>query len=317
MKQGIIKNEVRKYENEIDLVDLLKILIKNKGLILLTTIIITAFSMGGALYIRSNRVEKFQQNFRLRNYADAYYRGKAKLIVKSFNVEEMLLDDEIVNKFYANEDFNRYYLEKTKGEKITSDDKRNFINDSIKINKVMNGNKKEVKYYSLTSNIKDNKELSEELIALYINIINKEKSISIMNAIDSEENFITEKKDLYEKKVKEGEKKIAEIIKQQPASILENQSIISILSITNPSLLQEMNNNKELYKKYYSQAVGIEGLKEDKNLNKQIEKISSIYKVEEKSKSKMIVAIGMMLGLFLGIMVAFIKEFFANVDLKN
>ena len=39
--------------------------------------------------------------------------------------------------------------------------------------------------------------------------------------------------------------------------------------------------------------------------------------VKEKSKSLMIVAIGMMLGLFLGIFAAFIKEFFENVDLKS
>lgn len=322
MNKEIKKNEIREYkyedEDEIDLVDLLKILIKNKGLILLTTIIITAFSVGGALYIRSNRIDKFQQNFRLRNYADAYYSGKAQLVLKSFNVEEMLLDDGMVNKFYANEDFNRYFLEKTKGEKITSDDKRNFLEKSIELNRVTEDrDKKEVlKYYALSTIIED-KALSKKIIDLYLSLINMEKVEIINNAIESESNLVLQKRDLYEKKVKEDEKKIAEIIKQQPASILENQSIMSIITITNPTLLQEMNNNKALYAKYYNQAVGIEGLKEDKNLNKQIEKISSVYKVKEKSKSMMIVAIGMILGLFLGIFAAFIKEFFANVDLKK
>jgi len=317
MKKEIMDNKITDYEDEIDLVDLLKILIKNKGIILLTAIIVTVFSVGGALYIRSNKVEKFQQNFRLRNYADSYYRGKAQLKVKSFDVEEILLDDEIVNKFYVNKDFNRYFLEETKGEKVTLDEKRKFINDSIEIKKVMDEDEKKVRYYSLTSNIKDNKKLSEKLITLYIDIINKEKTAIIVDEIHREDDFIIEKRDLYEKKVKKDESRIAEIIKQQPASILENQSIISILSITNPSLLQEMNNNKALYQKYYNQAVGIEGLKEDKNLDQQVEKLSSIYEVKEKSKSMMIVAIGIVLGLFLGVMVAFIKEFFANVDLKK
>ena len=116
LSREILGDEIREYEDEIDLVDLLKILVKNKGMILLTTIIITMISIGGALYLRSNKIDKFQQNFRLRNYADAYYSGKAKLIIKSFDIEEMLLEDETVNKFYANDDFNGYFLENTKAK---------------------------------------------------------------------------------------------------------------------------------------------------------------------------------------------------------
>ena len=64
MNKGILKNEVReynevrKYENQIDLVDLLKILVKNKGLILLTTILITliAFGIGIVKYNSGKRV---------------------------------------------------------------------------------------------------------------------------------------------------------------------------------------------------------------------------------------------------------------------
>lgn len=310
-----MKNEIKRYNNEIDLVDLLKILIKNKGLILLTTIIITIFSIGGALYLRSNKVDRYQQKFNLIDYGDSYYGEKAQLRMKNFDAKGILLDDKIVNKFYNNEDFNRYFLEKTNGEKVTLDGKRNFLNNSIKIDKVMD--KDNIKYYSVTSNIKNNKELSKNLITIYIDIISKEKMDIMIKAIDIQDDFIVEKKDLYEKKVKEDVFKIAKVIKKQPASILENQDIMSILSITNPTLLQEMDSNKELQKKYYNQAIGIEGLKEDKNLDQQIEKLSSIYEVKEKSKSIMIIAIGIMLGLFLGIMLAFMKEFFANVDLKK
>jgi len=314
MTKEILKHGVRKYENEVDLVDLIKILIKNKGFILLTTIIITAFSVGGAIYIRSNRVEKFGQNFILNTFADSYYGKKAELKVKNFNVEEMLLDDNTVEKFYDNKDFNRYYLGKIKNEKTTSDERRTFLNNSIQLKRVTENDK--FKYYRLNTTIED-EVLSKKMIELYLNIINVKKNELLEEAIEKEESLVFQKRDLYRAEVKEDEKKIAAIIKKQPSSILENQSLMSILTITNPTLLQEMSSNKELYKKYYSQAIGIEELKEDKNLNKQIEKLSSIYKVEEKSKSKKIVAIGLMLGLFLGIFGAFMKEFFANVDLKN
>jgi len=314
MNKEILKHEIKGYEEEIDLVDLIKILIKNKGLILLTTIIITAFSVGGALYIRSNRVDKFGQNFILRSFGDSYYGGKAKLKIKRFNVDEMLLDDAVVDMFYANEDFNRYYLEKINDSKSTSDERRKFLQDSIELKQVME--KDVFKYYTVETTMED-EVLSKKMIRFYLDTVNLKKVALIKEAVEGEESSTLEMKELYEGRVKMGEKKIAEIIKNQPSSILENQSIMSILTITNPTLIQEMASDKELYGKYYSQAIGIEGVKGDKGLNQQIEELSSIYKIEEKSKAKMIVAIGMILGLFLGIFGAFMKEFFANVDLKN
>lgn len=314
MSKEVLKPEVREYKNEIDLVDLLKILIKNKGLIFLTTILITAFSIGGALYMRAARVDKFGQNFILKTFADNYYGKKAQLKVKSFNVEEMLLDDKMVDKFYVDKDFNKYYSEKIKDEKTASDEKRKFLEDSIELKRVEED--KKFKYYTLNTTI-DSEALSKKMIELYLEVINLKKVSLIKDAISEEESLVLQKRDLYGEKVKEDEKKIAEIIKNQSVLILENQSVMSILTITNPTLIQEMNSNKELYSKYYEQAIGIKGIKENKNLDQQVEKISSIYKIEEKSKSKMIVAIGLILGLFLGVFAAFVKEFFASVDLKN
>lgn len=223
MSKEILKQEGRGYEDEINLVDLLKILIKNKGLILLTTIIITAFSIGGALYIRSNKINRFGQNFILKTLADSYYGKKAQLKIKSFNVEEMLLDDGMVDKFYANEDFNEYYLEKMKNEKTTSDERRKFLNDSIEL-KGITENKK-IKYYTLNTTIKD-EVLSKKMVGLYLSIINLKKVTLIKDAIAEEESLVLQKRDLYGERVKGDEKKIAEIIKNQSVSILENQNVV-------------------------------------------------------------------------------------------
>ena len=92
---------------------------------------------------------------------------------------------------------------------------------------------------------------------------------------------------------------------------------MSIISIINPSLLQEINSNKALYEKYYNQVVGIEGILNNKKLDQQIEKLSSIYRVEETSNSLMIVAVGLILGIFLGVFMAFIKEFLENNKLTS
>lgn len=314
MSKEILKHDAREYEDkdEIDLLDLLKVLVKNKGVILLTTIIITTISVGEALYIRSNRIKKFGQNFIVRNFSDSYYVEKAKIKLKSFDVEKLFLDDSIVDKFYADEDFNKYYLEKINSKnKTILDDRRQFLYDSIKLKKVIENDK--FKYYALNTTI-DSDVLSKKIIKLYLKIANLRKVALIKGAIENEESLVLQKRDLYGIKVKEDEKKIDEIIKKQPVSVLENQDMMSILKVTNSILLQDIKSNKELYQKYYNQAIGIKGVKEDKNLDQQIEKLSSIYKVKEKSKSKMIVAIGLILGLFLGIFIAFMKEFVKNVD---
>lgn len=293
------------YEDEIDLVDLLRILIKNKGLILLITIITTMISVGGVFYIKYNKIEKYQQDFKLIDFNNSYYAKRADLRIKSFVVENILLNDKVVNEFYKDEEFNKYFKSKT--ATVAIDDKRQFITNNIKLKKIMDGEK--IKNYSLISSIKGNKELSRKLIGLYIGIINKEKMATIIEAVNDEYEFVIKKRDLYEKKVKLDEYKVAEIIKQQPNSILENQSLVSIISIINPSLLQEVNSNKALYKKYYNQMVGIEGILNNKKLDQQIEKLTSIYKIEEKSKSLMMVAVGLILGIFLGVFMTFIKEF--------
>lgn len=55
--------------------------------------------------------------------------------------------------------------------------------------------------------------------------------------------------------------------------------------------------------------IGLDGLKRDNNIKNIVSLDSSIYEVETKSKAKMILAIGIVFGMVLGIMSAFIAEF--------
>ena len=55
----------------------------------------------------------------------------------------------------------------------------------------------------------------------------------------------------------------------------------------------------------------------DRFVTNYVKTISPVNEMTNSKKAVMIIAIGMILGLFLGVFVAFMKEFFANVDLKN
>ena len=317
MKNELINKDRRDCEDEIDLVDLLRILIKNKVTIIMITILVTAISLGAVLYMRYTRVDQYQQNFRSRNYIDEFYLKKANLKFEAFNMEEMMLEEENVDKIMSYPPFSEYIYKETSGKKLTLLEKQKFIKNHLMLERVMDEtNKERVKYFTIKTNIYS-EILSREMIEFYIGMINDRKVEIIKQAIKFDKNLIISERDRLTPKIKENEAKIKEIISELPSEMLGNQSIVSLITTTNPRFLEELNINKSLYSKYYSQAIGIEGLEKDPNFNRQIEKLSSIYQVEEKSKSLMILAIGMILGLFLGIFVAFTKEFITSVKWKE
>lgn len=304
MSKEILKDKVREYENDIALVDLLKILIKNKGLIILTTIIVTAFSIGGALYIRSNRVEKLNQNFILKEYADE----TGKLTIPNLNIETLLYNDAVIDAFYKNKKLNAYFDKtNTAGDKSYLS-KRKVLNNLVHVK--INDKSSEI---TLTTNVKDNEVLSLEMIELYLGILNKQRIFQINRNLGEKE-LLESKVAEYYKNLEKIKVEINEYTSSIPEAIIKNQSILELVELNRPVLIKKQKAQEKYYEEYYNKLLLLRNIKSGV---KQIAKTSSVYVLEEKSKSNMIVAIGLILGLFLGIFAAFMKEFFANVDLKN
>lgn len=92
MNEEITDNKITKYEDEIDLVDLLKILIKNKGIILLTTIIITLISFGiGIIKYNSSKKVSTIISYNFNEISDGLNPDKSK-----FN-PNLIVSNEVLN----------------------------------------------------------------------------------------------------------------------------------------------------------------------------------------------------------------------------
>lgn len=304
MSKEILKHNVRKYENEIDLVDLLKVLIKNKVIILLTTIIVTAFSVGGALYIRSNRVEKLNQNFIIREYTDE----TGKLIIPNLNVETLLYDDVVIDAFYKNKELNTYFNKSNSVGDITYLSKRRFLNKIVHVKK-----KNKNLEITLTTEIKDDEAFSLEMIELYLEVLNKQR-IRQINRILGEESLLESKVTVYYENLEKIKMEINEYTSTIPEAISKNQSMLELVELNRPVLIRKQKAQEKYYEEYYNKLLLLRNIKSEKH---QIIKTSSVYRLEQKSKTKMIVVVGMILGLFLGVFAAFIKGFFTNIDLKK
>lgn len=304
MTKEILKHEVRKYDDEIDLVDLLKILIKNKGLILLTTIIVTAFSVGGALYIRSNKVEKYNQNIKIKKYNEKL----SGFIIPDLNTETLLYDNKVVDEFFINEKLSAYFDKNTTTGEITYLSKRKFLNNLIRVKRM--GENSEI---TLTTNIKDDKSFSLEMIDLCLNILNQQRLLQINRSL-GEERFLESKVTQYYENLEKIKIEINKYTSAIPEAISNNQSVLDLVKLNRPVLIKKQRAQERYYEEYYNKLLLLRRVKAEE---KQVIKISSVYVIEEKSKSKMIVVIGLILGLFLGVFAAFMKEFFSNVNLKN
>jgi len=299
MKNEMITQDKKYYDDRIDLVDLIKILIRNKSLIIMTTIIITIFSVGGALYIKSNKIEKLNQNFTLKDYKDE----NGELIVPNLNVETLLYNDEVIDEFYRNEKLNSYFNKSNDENSYLS--KRKFLEKITDI-KVDDKNPE----ITLTTEIKDDKKFSLEMIDLYLDILNKQRINQITKNL-GEEKSLELKVAEYNKKLEVTKNKINEYIAQLPEATTKNQSILELVELNRPILIKQQRALEDYYDEYYKKLLLLKNIKNEEN---QIVKTSSVYVNEEKSKTLMIIAIGMILGLFLGIFAAFMKEFVKEID---
>lgn len=309
-----MKNEYN-YE-EIDLIDLLKILIKNKLLILTVTLLVTTISLGTIVFLKINKIDKFSQNFILNDkFLDPYYIEQSNLSFQHDNLQNLLLNDNIVNNIYQNKDFYKYISEETKEKKLDLYSIRSFISNAIKVEKVQD-EKNGPKYYKVTTSIND-KLLSQKIILFFLSLIHENKVKSVNDVINQQQTVTAEYSRNSKNNIIQSQAKLKNIMNQFPPKLLDNQPLTSLLAITDSALLQELENDTDLYKKYSNQSIGFKGLKSNLALNTYIIKLSSIYKVQEKNKYSIILISGILMGLFLGICSAFIRNFFVNIDWKK
>ncbi len=305
MESAKEKNMVQVQQNEIDLMDLFKVFYKNRVMITLIIVMVTVTSLGLALYVRSNTENIVAINFKKSNRIDSFYAKKANLRVSETEIENLFKQDDVVEEMYALPSLKKIFQEN--GAVDTLDGRRKFLEKTIKLKAVMENGK--LKHYQL-SMVEVNKDLDEKkILDAYLNILNKKLYTSYTSRINEKYKVIKQKKEGYEETLTTIENEINKVISQEPRELFENEKAWDIIQVKHFKLFESQKKIKELYTKYGDELVGIEGLKGDIDLRGRVEKVSSFYEIEQKSKAKLILIIGMVMGVLFGGMGAFIREF--------
>lgn len=306
MREGSM---VQVKNDEIDLVDLFKILYKNRIMIMVITAVVTLVSLGGALYVRSHTKNLIAVNFRRVNRIDPFYIKKANLGVNQVEIENIFKQNSVVEEIYKVPYLNEMFLETEAPDNIN--ERRKFLEKTVKLEDVMED--KKLKYYQLSMESNGEVQGERRVMDTYLNILSEKLSDAYTTRIDEGYELVKEKREGYEGELSKIEAEVNEVISREPKELFENEKAWDIIQAKHPRLFERQRKMRELYVKYGDELVGIEGIKGDFNLNNQVTKISSFYEVKQKSKAKLIVVIGVVMGVILGVMGAFIKEFWEHL----
>lgn len=304
-------------EDEINLYDLVFILFKNKMIIIVTTMIITLISLGIALYIRANTHDKYRINLSNNYFVDNDFFLKKTGIIPEVNlVENMLKKDDVISKIFENQKLRDLYLNSVT---LNTDDiatKRKFLSKKVKI--IINDTDKNISNQTgiIEFDFAGDKNLSIEIGDLLFKVYNEQYLSLIYKKIDSKYDFIYNERQKAAKALDEMDVKIKEIMNKEFSNKYNNINPDQIISLKYPKLYSDMENIKSIYNKYNDELMGLDGFKNERGNKIILSKVSSYYVIESESKAKLILVIGIIAGLMMGILLAFMKEFIEGYKKK-
>ncbi|WP_300394140.1 Wzz/FepE/Etk N-terminal domain-containing protein [Fusobacterium sp.] len=311
------KFEVERYEeDEIDLVDLLKTIIKGKNIIIITTILGIILS-GAFIFYKNNKAYNYGVNItlseettnKISQYNSIYKNVSIELnniIQTSFDslmnikeseittlssVETQEIDTALKNEY----DFIKIIDTKDKTYKLFTKTKKQEINNIID---------------KIDSTIENDTKILN-------NNFNKELSITI-NSLEKELSDTTNKVEFLNKEI------MNIIEKNLKNSTSDNYS--SNLSIISPILYVEYQDRIKDLNDLYSKTINLKKIEKNSNDFFELSGKKDINKIilkntatENGPSSKLILLIGAFLGIFLGVFVAIIKNPLKNIinDIKK
>lgn len=315
-----MNQEVERYhesEEEMDLYDLVFIMLKNKMIIIATTVLVTLLALGTALYVRANTHDKYGINLS-NNYSidDDFFLKKTGIIPERNYVENMLKEDNVISKVFENEKLKDLYL---KSVTLNTDDvatKRKFLSKKVKI--ITNDRDKNLPIQTgiIEFDFAGDKNLSIEIGNLLFKLYNEQYLNLIYKKIDSKYDFIYNERQKAAKDLDEMDAKIKEIMDKEFSNKYNNINPDQVISLKYPKIYSDMENIKSIYNKYNDELIGLDGFKNERDSKIILSKMSSYYVIEVKSKAKLILIIGIIAGLALGIILAFAKEFIEGYKKK-
>lgn len=312
MENNIVRVD-HEFEEEIDLFKLLDIFIKNFKLFLIMTFIgsiLTVVFVGKRIVFDKNNV--IYINYTLNHDELESYLG-GKVYYPQISPDNILLDDEYVEKLFEVPALKEIYEAKVTQDKELIETKRQFLNNSKIIQTVSlkslakETDQDSVSPYAYKTTVRLNKKLDA----------NREASKTILNAylqLSKEYydknvfGYISERKEYLEKMLPPLKRQLEEnaVVSQGavPASMGEN----NYFKYMYPIKVSNIDTYYEKYKTFENEYQSIKALS-DAGINNYVRFDSSIIVEKEKSKNLMFLGIGIFISLAIGVLSTFLKEF--------
>lgn len=295
MNKELKAMETKQYDDEIDLYELIEILVRHKWSIVITTILCTLLSLGAALYVRSKTPNYLMKSILIQQ--DTYgLKG-----VNKINIDTILLQDKNVERILEIEPIKAEYLENTPKEVQNIASERKFLQEIITVSK----NDKNPEEILIKTEIVADENSSREVINTYIDILREQDNLA--DVIRKEKSL---KSDSLEKTRLEVENIQNEVLaiftKDNDLRALKPEEKMNYIASKYPDLNLRKSEQEKYYNTYVNELVNLDSLNDKVDI---IKETTDIYFVKGQSKAKLILAVGIVMGLFLGIMVAFLKEF--------
>lgn len=300
MKQEIDKINCKEDDSEMDLYEIVEILVRNKKVIFITIFISMIISLIGGIYSKNKTSNYLIKDIIIKN--ETYnINGVDKIIPKN-----IYLINERVEDFFKIKDLNKLYEKKYSLKKRDIETKKEYLKSLISTieNKEM---------YSIRVKMLKNKDLSKDILNKYIENLKSMDNLSKKLTIEKKE--IKDHIKLLDQRLNIISKKMENIFSENKDLLdLEEEQKINYLSYRYPDLFLQKKEIEKYYEYYINEQLELNKI--PNNLIR-IRVISDFYEVKGDSKAKLIILVGSFIGLFLGIMMAFIKEFIDGYKKRN
>lgn len=287
--------EAKQHDGEIDLYELIEILVRHKWSIIVTTMICALLSLGGALYIRSKTPNYLIKNILVQQES---YDLKG---VNRIDIDAVLLQDKNVERILGIESLKRKYQDIVPKDMQNITSERKFLQDIITISK----SGKNLEEAAVKTKIIVDEKTGREVINRYIDILKEQDNLS--QVVSNEKVVKLKELENIKDNLKEVQNEMAIIFKiDSDLRELKPENRVSYISYKYPELTLRKDEQEKYHNAYVDEIVKLNTLNDRAKI---IREVSDIYLVKGQSKVKLILAVGIVMGLFLGVMVAFLKEF--------
>ena len=277
-------------ENEIDLLDLLKVIVVNKKVILITWLAVLVLGLSFGFYMKKNKSFEANRKFRIREVA---------YVVDSIDPASLYDDQNFLDKLLGI-DLLKNKATNMKG--LSESGKREFVKSIFNVSKSNND-------YVIKISGKDIyevreleklyfKNLQEYLKGNYSNILNKDLELQKKNS------------STFKNELLKLEKRINDLAKLSKGSYTAED-----LKELYPTIFAEKEAISSVYTENYKAQKVIEN--SVAKLDELIVYQSTLNKVEDKMSIRLIFIISNVLGIFLGVFIVFVKEFLKGINWKE